>query len=167
MPHPEKLVRDQVPTTPHAGWTFKQVQPSAVPALLTAKLTEETVELRRALAAGNRRDIADEAADVLEVLTALTGRHGVAWEDVQAAAKAKRESRGGFNEGWVGICETPAENEAEHCAHCGRAISRVTGTLAAWWVHNPGGNTICDPQQAANSPRATPPAAGRQDRAPA
>lgn len=44
----------------------------------------------------------------------------------------------------------------ESCAHCGKNIQRVTGTLAAWWVHNPGGNTVCFPQQAASSPRATP-----------
>ncbi|MGA5372321.1 hypothetical protein ACPCSD_14735 [Streptomyces griseoincarnatus] len=57
----------------------------------------------------------------------------------------------------------------EACAHCGQPIRRVTGTLAAWWVHDPGGNTVCDWARAAHSPRATPktddePAAGvRQD----
>ena len=59
--------------------------------------------------------------------------------------------------------ETP---EAETgCAHCGKTIRLITGTLAAWWVHDPGGHTICVPEQAASSPRATPkPAAGkRQD----
>jgi hypothetical protein len=45
---------------------------------------------------------------------------------------------------------------AETCAHCGQPVRLITGTLAAWWVHDPGGNTICDPQQAASSPRATP-----------
>ncbi|MFJ3984371.1 hypothetical protein [Streptomyces fungicidicus] len=62
--------------------------------------------------------------------------------------------------------ETPGKS----CAHCGQPISRITGTLAAWWVHDPGGNTVCHPERAASSTRATPkaaddePAAGaRQD----
>ncbi|MFJ4473270.1 hypothetical protein ACIP2X_38050 [Streptomyces sp. NPDC089424] len=50
----------------------------------------------------------------------------------------------------------PAEKQPETCAHCGKSILRITGTLAAWWVHDPGGHTICDPQRAASSPRATP-----------
>ena len=53
--------------------------------------------------------------------------------------------------------ETPAaEAQPESCAHCGQPISRITGTLAAWWVHDPGGNTVCHPEQAASSTRATP-----------
>ncbi|MGC5239034.1 hypothetical protein ACPXCH_04550 [Streptomyces albogriseolus] len=52
----------------------------------------------------------------------------------------------------------------EACAHCGQPIRRVTSTLAAWWVHDPGGNTVCDWARAASSTRATPqPAAGAQD----
>ena len=51
----------------------------------------------------------------------------------------------------------------ESCAHCGKTIRRITGTLAEWWVHEPGGHTVCYPQQAASSARATPkPAAGLQ-----
>jgi len=46
--------------------------------------------------------------------------------------------------------------QPEPCAHCGQLVSRITGTLAAWWVHDPGGNTVCHPEQAASSPRATP-----------
>lgn len=58
--------------------------------------------------------------------------------------------------------ETP---EAETgCAHCGKPVRLITGTLAEWWVHDPGGHTICVPEQAASSPRATPKAAaGVQD----
>ncbi|WP_042170155.1 hypothetical protein [Streptomyces sp. NBRC 110035] len=53
--------------------------------------------------------------------------------------------------------ETPAaEARPESCAHCGKSVLRITGTLAAWWVHDPGGNTVCFPEQAASSPRATP-----------
>ncbi|MFJ6559924.1 hypothetical protein ACIQMV_08585 [Streptomyces sp. NPDC091412] len=53
--------------------------------------------------------------------------------------------------------ETAAtETPGKSCAHCGQPISRVIGTLTAWWVHAPGGNTVCNPEQAASSPRATP-----------
>jgi hypothetical protein len=49
--------------------------------------------------------------------------------------------------------ETPPAETG--CAHCGKPVQRITGTLTAWWVHDPGGHTICHPQQP-NSPRATP-----------
>jgi hypothetical protein len=51
--------------------------------------------------------------------------------------------------------ETP-QPETVPCANCGKPVRLITGTLATWWVHDPGGHTICDPQQAATSPRATP-----------
>jgi hypothetical protein len=44
---------------------------------------------------------------------------------------------------------------AQRCANCGVSIRQVSGTLAAWWVHDPDGHTACHPQQA-DSPRATP-----------
>lgn len=49
-----------------------------------------------------------------------------------------------------------AETRPEPCMHCGQPIRRVTGTLSAWWVHDPGGNTVCDWARAAASPRAAP-----------
>jgi hypothetical protein len=55
--------------------------------------------------------------------------------------------------------------EPESCAHCGKTVRRISGTLTEWWVHDPGGQAFCYPWQPASSPRATPqPAAGaRQD----
>jgi hypothetical protein len=50
--------------------------------------------------------------------------------------------------------ETPPADTG--CVHCGHPVRRITGTLATWWVHDPGGHTVCNPQQAATSPRATP-----------
>ncbi|MFG2679221.1 hypothetical protein [Streptomyces sp. NPDC048392] len=69
---------------------------------------------------------------------------------------------GNFEAGARQDDETPAWARTEQCAHCGQPISRVTGTLTAWWVHNPGGNTICDWARAAASPRATPTATEAQ-----
>jgi hypothetical protein len=53
--------------------------------------------------------------------------------------------------------------QPEFCAHCGEPIRRVTGTLAAWWVHDPDGHTACNPDHAARSHRATPTAKEQQD----
>jgi hypothetical protein len=41
------------------------------------------------------------------------------------------------------------------CAYCGKHVRRISGTLATWWVHDPGAYASCHPQQP-NSPRATP-----------
>lgn len=51
--------------------------------------------------------------------------------------------------------ETPSES----CVHCGKSIRLITGTLAEWWVHDPGGIAACHPAAAASSTRATPKAA--------
>jgi hypothetical protein len=68
---------------------------------------------------------------------------------------------------WCHACNTECDYApAKSCAHCGQPISRVIGTLTTWWVHAPGGNTVCNPQHAANSPRATPEAAGAQQDGP-
>ncbi|WP_032761208.1 hypothetical protein [Streptomyces alboviridis] len=56
----------------------------------------------------------------------------------------------------IGLRRRADETAGKSCAHCGQPVTRVTGTLAAWWVHDPGGNTVCDPQRAASSTRATP-----------
>lgn len=62
---------------------------------------------------------------------------------------------------------TKPEPEPESCAHCGKTIRRITGTLTEWRVHDPGGHTMCVPELAASSPRATPrPAAGAEDAPP-
>lgn len=61
--------------------------------------------------------------------------------------------------------EQPDGTRPESCAHCGKAILRRSGTLSVWWVHDPGGHTMCVPTAGGDSPCATPkPAAGaRQD----
>jgi endogenous inhibitor of DNA gyrase (YacG/DUF329 family) len=56
----------------------------------------------------------------------------------------------------MGLRRRADETAGKSCAHCGQPVNRVNGTLAAWWVHDPGGNTVCDPQHAASSTRATP-----------
>ncbi|MGA5604033.1 hypothetical protein ACPCUF_23860 [Streptomyces griseoincarnatus] len=70
-----------------------------------------------------------------------------AWEEARDEAEAELRRMAD---------ETATETPSKSCAHCGQPVRRVTGTLTAWWVHDPGGNTICDPQHAASSTRATP-----------
>lgn len=61
-------------------------------AALHDKLHEEVAELCAAAPA----DRLEEAADVLEVLTALLARDGHTLDDIIAAAQRKRGERGGF-----------------------------------------------------------------------
>jgi hypothetical protein len=52
--------------------------------------------------------------------------------------------------------DTGEAQQPERCVHCGKPVRRITGTLAVWWVHDPGGHTACHPQYAAASTRAEP-----------
>jgi hypothetical protein len=52
-------------------------------------------------------------------------------------------------------------DDDQRCAYCGREIDDraepgMGGPTPPRWVHVPGGYSICFPQQAATSPRATP-----------
>ncbi|MEU4534474.1 nucleoside triphosphate pyrophosphohydrolase [Streptosporangium sp. NPDC023825] len=59
---------------------------------LLEKLFEEAAELREAPAA----EVAEEVADVLEVLRAVAHVHGYGWADIEKVAEAKRAERGAF-----------------------------------------------------------------------
>ncbi|MEV0756128.1 nucleoside triphosphate pyrophosphohydrolase [Streptosporangium sp. NPDC050280] len=61
-------------------------------AALLEKLFEEAAELREAPAAG----VAEEIADVLEVLRAIAALHGHEWADIEKIADVKRAERGAF-----------------------------------------------------------------------
>ena len=99
---------------------------------------------------------ADQYAKLTDQNEAYDREHGDLDEDARLRYEVVRDVATGLRRM---ADETPAaEAQPESCAHCGQSISRITGTLAAWWVHDPGGNTVCHPGQAASSPRA--PAAG-------
>lgn len=92
--------------------------------------------------------------------------HGFHWSDsVAVYPVADGTFRKGVNLGALRLAvesavvdrvaaETPPAETG--CAHCGKPVRRITGTLAAWWVHDPDGHTACHPQEAAASTRATP-----------
>jgi predicted house-cleaning noncanonical NTP pyrophosphatase (MazG superfamily) len=61
---------------------------------LLDKLVEEAEELRQAAPA----ERLEEAADVYEVLAAITTQLGVQWSDIERAASRKTSERGAFTE---------------------------------------------------------------------
>lgn len=93
-----KLVRDKIPELIRADGrrpVVRVLDDDAYRDALHDKLLEEAAELR---AASTVADVLAEAADVLEVLTAIVGVHGATVDDVLALAADKRRERGGFVE---------------------------------------------------------------------
>ena len=91
-----KLVRDKIPDIIRASGRTPHVTTLAAGAYRTAlhdKLREEVDEL---IAATATHALIDEAADVLEVLTAIAAEHGVTLAGIVDAAQHKRAETGGF-----------------------------------------------------------------------
>ena len=96
-----KLVRDEIPDRIKEQGELvvtAQIAKSQSRAALVSKLHEEAQELLQAV---GPEDVRAELADVLEVVRSLCVATGVNWTDVEAAAEAKRASRGSFERGVV------------------------------------------------------------------
>lgn len=93
-----KLVRDRVPelvaATTGPTPAVRRLSETEFEEALLSKLLEEVTELLQA----PHEERLEEAADVLEVLTALVGLQGLGCEDIVAEADQKREARGGFDD---------------------------------------------------------------------
>lgn len=92
-----KLVRDRIPEIMRAKELDPETRVLGMDeywAALLDKLDEEAGELREA----SPEDRLEEAADVYEVLTAITSAIGFSVAELQEAADLKREARGGFEE---------------------------------------------------------------------
>lgn len=92
-----KLVRDRIPeimTSAGLRPDTRILDSDAYLDSLLEKLVEEAEELRDA-DAGKRLE---EAADVLEVFTALLDNLGYSFAEVAEAATTKRHKRGGFTQ---------------------------------------------------------------------
>jgi hypothetical protein len=150
------LSGNDIPSKHHYG------EADFVLAELRTELEAASAVVPAADRAAVRAEAFDEAAEKLAALprekAALAGES--AWKDaagiVRHMAVQERRMTNGEESAAVDrvAAETPpAETE---CAHCGKPVQLITGTLTAWWVHDPGGNTVCHPQQAASSPRAEP-----------
>ncbi|MFI7618252.1 hypothetical protein ACIBP6_44240 [Nonomuraea terrae] len=92
-----KLVRDNIPDIIRRNGReplITVLNEADYRAALLAKLFEEASELNEASPA----EVAEEIADVYEVLRALAAVHGHDWTVIEKAAAAKREERGAFHD---------------------------------------------------------------------
>lgn len=98
MPVYNKLVRDKIPQIIEAnGKMFRTRHLSAEEyrSELQMKLREEAEEYFQAK---NSQEALEEMADMLEVIRALAGVHGLDWEQLEAIRVKKAEARGGFKD---------------------------------------------------------------------
>lgn len=92
----EALIRERLATNPEGSYVASLV--AAGDKRLAQKLGEEAVELVIAVAAGDRSEQLDEAADLLFHLLVLLNAHGIRLEDVtkvleQRHAQGARQER--------------------------------------------------------------------------
>lgn len=93
-----KLVRDNIPEIVGQK-TGKEVKTRRLEddqeylEFLLKKVEEEAYELAHA---EGREHLAEEVADVMEILDSLLELNGLAWEDIAKIKQTKAEERGGF-----------------------------------------------------------------------
>lgn len=93
-----KLVRDKIPEAILAkgeSVVVTRLTGEALIAALRRKLVEESLEVMDARTA---EDVADELADVREVVLSLMSRLGIAEADVESRRKSKAKARGAFDD---------------------------------------------------------------------
>lgn len=91
-----KLVRDKIPDLIRSSGRIphvKRLSAECYREALVEKLREEVAELA---SEQTRERALSEAADVLEVLIAITADHGATLDTIVHVARRKREERGGF-----------------------------------------------------------------------
>jgi len=93
-----KLVRDKIPDIIIADGKTPNIRvledESEFRYVLLRKVVEEAIELNEV---AGRRNVAEEIADVLEVLDELTLIFGITPEQIKKIQDDKREARGGFS----------------------------------------------------------------------
>lgn len=109
-----KLVRDHVPDLIRAGGDEPIVHRATSHEYgerLRAKLVEEAVEAAGAVG----DDLAEELADVLEVLRAVGAHHGIPFDRIEESRVRKAAERGGFTRGvvWLGNRQSGPEGCTE------------------------------------------------------
>lgn len=93
-----KLVRDRIPeVVAREGGQAKVriLRADQFKKELLLKLLEEAKEVR---GAGSKEEVVKEIADVLEVIDALCGAHGILRGEVQRAKRKKNRDRGAFTQ---------------------------------------------------------------------
>ncbi|MEK4487383.1 nucleoside triphosphate pyrophosphohydrolase [Psychrobacillus sp. FSL H8-0484] len=99
MPVYNKLVRDLIPQViEKSGSKFstRVLDPSEHLIEIKNKLHEEVKEFAET---GNRQDALEELADILELIHAALPIHEATYEELEKIRIAKKEKRGGFEEG--------------------------------------------------------------------
>lgn len=93
----DKLVRDRIPETIEASGKKYSVRQ-----LTAADLTEYAFKkLREEIEEFIENPCADEAADVMEVMSLICNRIGIREQTILAEAIAKRVTKGGFQMGFI------------------------------------------------------------------
>lgn len=109
----DKLIRDRLPEIMRKSsiGVFERVmEKDEYAKRLKEKLLEEATEV---IYARGEKEICEELADLLEVMTALAQLNGIKWEDILNAATVKREEKGGFDKRiYNAFVEIKADNPA-------------------------------------------------------
>ncbi|MER2172218.1 MAG: nucleoside triphosphate pyrophosphohydrolase [Psychrobacillus psychrodurans] len=99
MPVYNKLVRDLIPQVIEKSgskFTTRKLNPSEHLTEIKKKLYEEVQEFQETM---NHQDALEELADILELIHAALPIHEATYEDLEKIRMAKKEKRGGFEEG--------------------------------------------------------------------
>lgn len=99
MPVYNKLVRDLIPQVIEKSgskYTTRILEPSEHLTEIKNKLFEEVKEFGET---NNRQDALEELADILELIHAALPIHEATYEELENIRIAKKEKRGGFEEG--------------------------------------------------------------------
>lgn len=92
-----KLVRDKIPEL-YPQHAYRKADQAEMLLLLRLKLVEEVGE---ALSAPTQLDLAQELADVMDVVSSLAALSGIGSNQLAGFRNEKRAERGGFVDGWV------------------------------------------------------------------
>ena len=99
MPVYNKLVRDRIPQIieqSNKKFTTRTLEPSEHLTEIKKKLEEEVQEFQETT---NAQDALEELADILELIHAALPIHGATYEELEKVRMAKKEKRGGFEQG--------------------------------------------------------------------
>lgn len=94
----DKLVRDKIPEYLRGKGIkieSRQLENNEIFPLLLEKLIEEASEAKKA----TPEKLAEEIADILEVLEAITSRAGILESEIDRIKEKKKDERGGFEKG--------------------------------------------------------------------
>lgn len=92
-----KLVRDMIPDIIRASGRTPHVTTLAVHAYRMALHEKLDEEVRELITARTTDAVIEEAADIVEVLTAIAADRGATLDSILDAAQRKRAERGGFS----------------------------------------------------------------------